>query len=349
MLFKNSKPYIGFDDRPLIVAGVIINSLVAISIFYQGAIFKVDFNVFLYKGLEYLIVVSVIWIVLRNIFLYNKIRFPGPKNRRKRWLYLPILIVPFLVIIYLYVYHIQPLFHFVMPGYQNPSLARILMTGFTILVIDVAVYTILIYIYELNSAKIMEESLKKENAISELKALKNQLSPHFLSNSLTTLLFLIDYDTEKSKEFALNLASVYNKLLDFSDKDLISIKDEMAYIAEYTELLHSRFDPNLNIEIDLPDSIYQKKIVPLSLQVGVENAVKHNVVSKLKPLKISITKNGQHILITNNFQPKGSVSDRNGIGISNLKKRYQLLTEKELLIEKSDESFILKIPIIELT
>lgn len=346
MFFGNSKPLVGFDDRFLVFSGILINTHVAVTSFYQGAIYEIPFADYYPKWLEYMVFIAFMWWALRGILLMYRKRNPRFKDRKKRYLLLPFLIIPYVVIAFLYLKSLQPILNIKMPGYDPPELQELLITGGFIVIIDIAVYIIMIYIYELNRAKILEEQLKKENAISELKALKNQLSPHFLSNSLTTLLFLIDYDTKKSKEFALNLASVYNKLLDFSDKDLISIRDEMAYIGEYTELLHSRFDPNLNIEIDLPESIYEKKIVPLSLQVGVENAVKHNVVSKTKPLKISITKNGEHILIKNNFQPKGSVSDRHGIGISNLKKRYQLLTEKELLIEKSDQSFILKIPII---
>ena len=229
-----------------------------------------------------------------------------------------------------------------MPGYDPPSLRELLITGGFIVIIDLAIYIIMIYIYELNKAKLLEEQLKKENAISELKALKNQLSPHFLSNSLTTLLYLIDFDTEKSKVFAHNLASVYNKLLDFLERDLILIKDEIEYIKEYIALLQNRFGQNLRVEIDLQQEIYEKKIVPLSLQVGVENAVKHNVVSKVEPLQIIIRDKDNYIMIENNFQPKSRTTESNGIGIANLKKRYKLLADKQLEIEKSDQKFVFK-------
>lgn len=346
MFFKNSKPYLGFDDRPLIIAGVLINSIVAISIFYQSAIFKVPFHSFLYKGLEYLIVVSFIWIVLRNIFLFSKIRFPGPENRKKRWFYLPILLLPFSVITYTYIRFIQPNLNFVMPGYANPSMFRIWVTGLTILVIDVGVYTILTYIYELNKAKLIEVELKKENAIHQLNVLKDQLSPHFLINSLNALLHLIEEDKKKSKEFVHQLAFLYNKIHEFSSHDLISLSAELEYLNAYIGLLKKRYGPNIDFRINIPREQLSKQIIPLSLQLGVENAVKHNTITNKNSLQISILSTDEHVTIMNNFQPKHDKNDSWGIGISNMKRRYEILTHTNLSIEKKDGLYTLKIPIL---
>ena len=347
MVLKNSKPYIGFDDRPLILAGVFINSIVAISIFYQSAIFKVPFLSFLYKGLEYLIVVSLLWVVLREVFLFNKIRFPGPENRKKRWLYLPVLLLPFSIIIYLYINYIQPELNFVMPGYENPSLFRIWVTGLTILLIDVAVYTILIYIYELNKAKFVELELKKENALNQLKALKDQLSPHFLNNSLNALLHLIDEDQQKSKEFVHQLAYLYNKIHEFSDQNLIALSQELDYLKAYIGLLEKRYGPNINFKINIPEHQMSKQIIPLSLQLGVENAVKHNIVTHKEALQITIDSSEEHVTIKNNYQPKKDKTESWGIGIYNMKKRYEILTKTNLTIENKDGLFTLKIPILD--
>ena len=347
MFFKNSKPLIGFDDRPFIAAGVVINTLAAISIFYQAAFFKVPFLAFLYKGLEYIIVVTLIWVVLRNIFLYNRRRFPGPENRRKRWLYVPVLLVPFFLIVYVYIGFIQPNLNFEMPGYPNPSMSRILLTGLTILVIDVAIYTILIYIYELNDARVKEEELKKENALNQLKALTDQLSPHFLINSLNGLLYLIDKDKKQSKEFIHQLAYLYNKIHEFSGQNLISLSAELDYLKAYMGLLEKRYGSNIIFSINIPMEQLSKQIIPLSLQLGVENAVKHNTISKKESLQISISSTDKHVSIMNNCQPKENKPDSWGIGISNMKKRYEILTNNTLSVEKKDGLYIIKIPILE--
>lgn len=346
MFFTNSKPYTGFDDRPLIAAGVLINSLVAISIFYQGAIFKVPLWSFLYKGLEYILVISCIWVVLRSVFLYTKIRFPGPRNRRKTLLYTPFLSIPFLLIIFVYITYIQPNLNFKMPGYPNPSMFRVLVTGFTILVIDVGVYTILIYIYELNKAKLLEEKLKKENLLNQLKVLKNQLSPHFLINSLNALLYLIDEDRHKSKEFVHQLAYLYNKIHEFSNHDLILLSDELDYLKAYIGLIKKRYGSNIDFDLNIPNAQLTKKIIPLSIQLGVENAVKHNTISNKRSLQISISADADHVTIKNKIQPKSVDFDSWGIGITNIETRYQILTKKNLSIEKKDGFYMLKIPLI---
>jgi len=193
--------------------------------------------------------------------------------------------------------------------------------------------------------KLKEEQLKKESITTQLMGLKAQLSPHFLFNSLNTLAFLIDDDPKKSKEFVRSLANVYQKISEISGKSLIALTEEFDYIKDYVELLKKRHGDNLKISFDILEADVDKKIVPLSLQLGIENAVKHNVVSKKHPLLITVISNKSYVEIANNLQQK-THRNATGYGLKNIKNRYALLTEKKVVINQSSDQFAVKFPLL---
>jgi len=209
-----------------------------------------------------------------------------------------------------------------------------------------AFYECILLFVELKNTKVKEEKIKNENVTTQLINLKNQISPHFLFNSLSTLLHLIDTDKEKSKEFVHKLASIYKTTLEISDKNLVSLKEELKYISAYTALLEERFGDNVNFEIDIDSKDKVKKVIPLSLQLAVENAVKHNIITKKQPLKINIQIEDEYLVIKNNLQKKNSIGINYGLGLKNITKRYQLLTQKNVIIEKGQIDFVLKLPLL---
>ena len=191
------------------------------------------------------------------------------------------------------------------------------------------------------------EELKRENLIAKYDALKNQVNPHFLFNSLNTLSGVVEQKPELSTAFIKKLSDLYRYVLEQSDKELASIDDEMKFIEDYIFLSKMRFGKALIFNSYLPAN-NTIQIVPLGLQMLVENSIKHNVISDDMPLKIEISIEDGFVILKNNIQTKTTItSDKKPQGLENLKKRYAYLSDTPIEIIKSDSEFIVKLPIIE--
>ncbi len=190
----------------------------------------------------------------------------------------------------------------------------------------------------------IEEARKKEQVENRLEVLKNQINPHFLFNSFNTLTSLIEEAPDLAVEYVEKLSDFFRNILQYREKDLIALEEELNVLDSYLFLLHKRYGDNLRVEITLrPTEGY---IVPLALQLLVENAVKHNIVSASKPLYMRIYAEGDYWMVENSLQPRISRPDSTGMGLKNIVKRYELLTEKEVRIEQTEHFFRVGIPII---
>jgi sensor histidine kinase YesM len=190
------------------------------------------------------------------------------------------------------------------------------------------------------------EELKRENLLAKYEALKNQVNPHFLFNSLNTLSGVVEQKPELATEFIKKLSDIYRYVLEQSDKELISINDEMKFVKDYIFLSKMRFGEALIFLSNLPAN-HTFQIVPLGLQMLVENAIKHNIVADDMPLKIEIGIADGFVLLKNNIQTKTTiVSDKKPQGLENLKKRYEYLSDLSIEIIESENEFIVKLPII---
>jgi len=191
--------------------------------------------------------------------------------------------------------------------------------------------------------------LQEENIISQFETLKSQVNPHFLFNSLNVLSSLIFIDQEKAAKFVRQLSKVYRYVLDHREMDTISLKEELPFIESYIYLLKTRFDQNLRVEIDIAKDKLQYKVAPMVLQLLVENAIKHNVISKLKPLIVTLStaSNDGFLSVTNNLQLKSSTERSSKIGLTNIRKRYDYLSGKKIEIVNNEESFTVKIPLLD--
>lgn len=190
------------------------------------------------------------------------------------------------------------------------------------------------------------EKLKQENLQSQFAALKNQVNPHFLFNSLNTLATIIPEDPNQAVEFVQKLSSVYRYLLQYKDDETVELKTELDCIDAYFFLQKIRFGDNLQVEINVPKQYYGKLIPPLTLQILVENAIKHNVISKQKPLRVDIYVDDVGMLVTkNNLQKKKSVESSTKIGLQNLINRFGYLFDKTIDIFETDRDFLVKVPL----
>jgi len=188
--------------------------------------------------------------------------------------------------------------------------------------------------------------LQEENIISQFESLKAQVNPHFLFNSLNVLSSLIYIDRDRASKFVRQLSKVYRYVLDHKDRDTITVSEELPFIESYIFLLKTRFDQNLIVNIDIPERFRERKVVPMVVQLLIENAIKHNVVSKTKPLTVDIFVENDCLVIDNNLQLKSSTERSSNIGLNNIRKRYEYLTTRKVEINENDEHFTVKIPLM---
>lgn len=191
------------------------------------------------------------------------------------------------------------------------------------------------------------QQLASENMRNRYEALKNQLDPHFLFNSLNTLNGLIGYDDEKAHNYLQNLAQTFRYTI--QHKEIQELGDELKLIDSYAYLMKIRYGENLSLHCRVDDRYLTHLILPVSLQLLVENAIKHNAINDEYPLTISIeTTDSETIKISNNKTPRFEKDLNCGIGLANLTERYRMIFHKEIKIEETDEVFSVEIPLVEL-
>ncbi|NNF34587.1 MAG: histidine kinase [Saprospiraceae bacterium] len=191
-----------------------------------------------------------------------------------------------------------------------------------------------------------EEKIKKELAVTKYEALKNQVNPHFLFNSLNVLTSLVYKDADLSAKFIKKLSEVYRYVLEVKDMQLNSLNQEISFLKSYIFLLKMRHQEGLDVQIHVVDN-HDIKIVPLSLQMLVENAVKHNVVSGEQPLTIEVFRENGYLVVRNNLQKKPvKNASTPEIGLSNIIARYAFLTDNEVIVNEEPPYFEVKLPVL---
>jgi LytS/YehU family sensor histidine kinase len=182
---------------------------------------------------------------------------------------------------------------------------------------------------------------------TELANLRTQVNPHFLFNSFNTLLNMIESKPAKAGQYLQRLSDFYRRILSANDEQLNSLKEELINLEEYLYLQEQRFGDALEVRIQVDNKWLSSKLPTLTLQLLAENAIKHNVVSKNKPLKIHIYTEGKSLILRNNRSPKRKAEPGTGTGLRNIKSRYSVMFKKEIIMDKSDSEFTVKLPLIE--
>ena len=166
-------------------------------------------------------------------------------------------------------------------------------------------------------------------------------------NNLNTLCAIIPDNPQQAVDFVEQLSKVYRHILEVKDEQSILVKDELDVLKAYAFLLKTRFGNNLDIVIDVPEEKMQNRIVPLSLQILMENAIKHNIVSAEKPLHIKVFVEDGNLIVSNNLQMKKQVNESTGIGLDNIRNRYKFLSDKIVNVTESGNSFTVSIPLLQ--
>ncbi len=223
----------------------------------------------------------------------------------------------------------------------------ILLSFIFVLAIASTTLELIIFLFNKWRYSIVElERFKKENAEFKFESLRSQLNPHFLFNSLNTLSSLVFEDQKKAEIFIRELSDVYRYILDNRDNELVSLNQEIDFANAYIKLLKVRFDRNIVVDVIKNNNHDIKKIAPLSIQLLIENAIKHNVISKKFPLSIIIQINANQVIVKNNIKLKQVKEHSSELGLVNIKSRYNFLTDQPVEVYNTGADFIVKIPLI---
>jgi hypothetical protein len=349
MRWANDK--IGFDDRLISTVGILSLALVIPVAFFGWRIWKPPYFTFAAYW-PTLLITTVIWLGCRYIMIRCRIRYPKFKDIRKRlWIQNSITILFALLanntLSLVVIKYCKGLFGEGKPAHTwedklvNSNAAAILCT-----LLVVAIYESIYFINELRKSIVEKEQLKQDTLQAQVNALRIQVNPHFLFNNLNTLSAVIPEDPVQAVDFVQQLSKVYRHILEVKDEQSILLKEELEVLEAYAFLMKTRFGDNLDISIRVAEEKLQQRIVPLSLQILMENAIKHNIVSSAKPLHIDICTEDGRLIVSNTLQKKNQSMESTGIGLDNIRNRYRLLGEKAVEVIEGPESFTVAIPLI---
>lgn len=216
-----------------------------------------------------------------------------------------------------------------------------------LITIAISIFFHAFYFYKAwQDRKVKEQKIIAGTASAKFDALKNQLDPHFLFNSLNVLTSLIEEDPEQAQHFTTALSKVYRYVLEQKNKDLVTVDEELQFAQTYVKLLNMRFEDSIQIALPEKSNNPEAQIVPLSLQLLLENAVKHNVVTGQRPLRIEVIEKDNMLVVANNLQEKQVLKKSSGVGLQNIKQRYSILSDREVVVEKSEGQFRVSLPVL---
>lgn len=200
--------------------------------------------------------------------------------------------------------------------------------------------------YQNQRVSIELERTRMDNLAAQFELLRQQVNPHFLFNTLNTLKYMVENQDENSVDFILKLSDFYRFTLENRQRDLIPFSEELKIVQAYLFLLKARFEEGIEVDIQVAEQHRHSMIPPFTLQLLMENCIKHNIVSPDKPLHISIYSEEEYIVVKNNVQPKITKESSTGIGLDNINERYQHLLSKNIIITPGTDLFVVKLPVI---
>ena len=216
-----------------------------------------------------------------------------------------------------------------------------ILVSFTVSLIFVAVA----FFTNWRKSQLEAERFKAEMLMYKYETLQNQINPHFLFNSFNVLSDLVYEDQKKAVDFISQLSQLFRYVLDSRDKELVPVREEFEFIEAYNYLLQTRFEDKLSIELDF-EAEEEEMIVPMTLQLLIENCVKHNEISASQPLSIRVMRKEDYIKVENSLQPKPIGAESRQTGLSNISQQYKYFTDKGIFITETDHSYAVAVPLI---
>jgi len=294
------------------------------------------------------VVIAVfIWETCRIILIRVRNRFPGMEQTSKRFFFSHLLYLPACMIVTGIILFCLEKIHFWNYHLGWYDWLKNIFITYSFVTLIAFIYEAVYYYHMWCRAIVETEDLKKTGMQCQLDSLKNQISPHFLFNSLNVLSSLVEENFSLAEHYVKELSRVYHYVLESNRTQLTTLASELEFINAYIFLLRTRFGENLKLQTDINPVMQKKLIPPLTLQMLVENAVKHNVVSSSRPLSITIKSLETGMLsVSNNLQKKSTLINSNHVGLKNIRTRYSMLVKREMLVDKSQSEFSVHVPLL---
>lgn len=329
----------GLNDRIVRLVGIpLISILIPLITQFENCLEQKTFFA-LYVLVTFFITVTL-WEGNRLIIIYVRRRYPAYGQTKQRLLAEAILALVYTIIA-------TYLLEFIIGDLIFKRKAEI---GYRItLITTVVVYLVYEAIYFFEAWKLnvrKTEGLMRQQVESQLEVLKNQLDPHFLFNSMNTLAALIDDSNTDAQQYLERQSDVYRYVLVSRTKNRVTLEEEMGFLDAYVYLNKIRFRENLQVEQVISSEALRKFVAPLSIQMLIENALKHNIVSKEYPLKISLREEEDYLVVENNIQLKNILEKSTKVGLRNIVDRYALLTDRPVEVIQGENRFAVRIPLL---
>lgn len=344
---KNDKPSWRPSARKIVVAAMAILILrIAYTLMFRAEIFSEG------SLLESIIDImentwALLILIVSNIVLSINLQLPRESHTKKRrraiW---RVCIISLLIIICS-----SAIIYYDIPHLDNPARSSadfaLILSASTIVDILIATILFLVQLSTTSNRSLKQERELKHRTEYQYERLKQQINPHFLFNSLGILDYLVqEHETERASAFIRKLAGIYRYMLNNDTKPLVKLSDELDFTEQYIDLLKERFTAGMVVDIDIEREKMERMVVPCALQLLVENATKHNIVAEDMPLRISISTESNMLVVRNNLQPRTHGQPSTRLGLSNIQQQYIDITRRNIIIQKTENEFIVKLPIV---
>lgn len=336
----------GFNDRKIMLVGIPVGAMIVSLLLFNERFIAGEWSFLLFCYPIALTYTASFWIAMRWAYMQVRLRYPTVRDLAKRLL---IVSLSFLVVFALVNIALDFLFKSLLSteNFKPRNLIFKFLTSFLTSALVITLYEALSFYTLFQRSEAERADLQRRHVESQLAGLRNQINPHFLFNSLNTLVYLIPESPEKAVRFVQQLSKVYRYVLESRDTRLIPLREELEYLKSYAFLLKERFGDNLDIHFSGLENgkLEYGQIVPLTLQILFENAIKHNVISAQKPLRIQVWAENNWLAVRNNLQRKAQVMDSTGIGLENIRSRYRMLAAEEIQVIVSHDYFTVLLPL----
>ena len=338
---------LGFDDRWLMALGIPVIGFLAPVLFYGASPRAMGWADFAPEWLVGTLYTATYWTLARWIIRSWRCRCPGLKRTSMR----VAKTVATLVVVVLAVeaacrtaFGWNSLLKATDYAGKDLSVWQTAPASLLLVLAMSGVYEAIYYFELYRRTELDRERLLRAQVETQLDALSKQVDPHFLFNSLNTLVAIIPEDAAAAVAFTQRLSAVYRRLLDWRHAGTVSVREELDALADYLHLLEVRFEDRLRVEVSVDPALYEHRVVPLALQILVENVVKHNEVSHARPMHVRVTGHDGVLTVTNALQPKAAERST-GFGLQNLRDRLSYLGDRALEVSSHDGAFAVALPV----
>ncbi len=349
MVFNKEKRirYLGFNDVWFSIIGILILSLSTDYIF-NNSFGNYPLTMALFSWSASLFITICDWLIIRRFLIFLRKKYPDFRDDIKRIsIFFLTIVVTIVIVDYVGGNTLEYIYRLSGRNANYHTQFKVLLPVILVTIMIMAIYEAMYYYIRLKTSIRAEEQAKQVSIQAQLDTLRNQAQPHFLFNSLNTLQDIIEEDTkEDAKEFVNKLSDVYRFILESSNANLITLEEEFKFVKAYIHIQKERFGDNLKVHWDIAETQFLAMIVPMSLQLLIENAIKHNVISRAKPLEITIKIKDKRLVVYNKIQLKSTVVPSTKIGLKNIEKRYAIISNIPIEIKNNETYFVVSLPLL---